>query len=588
MRPLFYIIFLCTVFSCDLIYSQAVVNGVVKDKESGEPLIFCHVWNQSSGNGTISNEEGAYSLKCDRGDTLTFKYLGFVEHSLVVREVIDDQYILLERDVAMIDQVTITADNEYLYKLVSDCRTRLKADKEPSHAKAYMNVISFCDNLPTEHVETYYNSTTAHGSLQEIDYKHGRALLQRHRQGGYFLNIDISKALVIYSIIKGHERLPGNPLQLSKRKLKRKYVLDLDQQIGNHVAISFTPKKNSDNLFSGIVTIDKETKEIAKVIFRSSNHRQKVFRPIGVSQIDSLDYAIEYGYHSGDNKNRLSYVNLDYTAHMSVLGTADSLRHDMVVNTSSIMHLYDYNAAFILPYFIYPQNLYDYRLYAVTSHNDIWKVLQGSAQIESNITQKEVKRMLTEKGTVFTDSLTYAYNENLLFEANYRDWSDTMRVLLPFKKKILARGNVMTIADRIDKQVFRTDNLHVAVQLYLDHISEGPEMVYHSVTLFDPYRSFNHLDESPQVNWYVNIIFDLAEIQRRKMVDEIEASNMSEFALEQIHKKNTSELERVINNFQKECFAGKVKNKIDDWNGYVKDALGVDNAKIFLNDELPK
>ncbi|MBL0100974.1 MAG: TonB-dependent receptor plug domain-containing protein [Saprospiraceae bacterium] len=84
------VIGLCLV---NVLSAQKVITGILKDAQTGEPLIGANVVSkENSSSGTISDFDGAYSYEVDPGTTtLVFSYAGYtsVEELINGRSVID-------------------------------------------------------------------------------------------------------------------------------------------------------------------------------------------------------------------------------------------------------------------------------------------------------------------------------------------------------------------------------------------------------------------------------------------------------------------------------------------------------------------
>ena len=62
----------------NFLHAQTItVNGYIKDTISGECLIGANVINVITRKGSITNEYGYFSIKCNKGDGLQFSYLGY-------------------------------------------------------------------------------------------------------------------------------------------------------------------------------------------------------------------------------------------------------------------------------------------------------------------------------------------------------------------------------------------------------------------------------------------------------------------------------------------------------------------------------
>jgi hypothetical protein len=58
-------------------FSQLTVKGVVLDDDSSSVMPFVFVINQRNGNGTVSNNDGRFSINTSDTDTLLFSFVGY-------------------------------------------------------------------------------------------------------------------------------------------------------------------------------------------------------------------------------------------------------------------------------------------------------------------------------------------------------------------------------------------------------------------------------------------------------------------------------------------------------------------------------
>ena len=88
-----------------------LITGTVVEELSGRPLPFATIGIYRIGMGTISNEEGNFSLKVNKNslnDTLKISYLGFRDRTIPVSQAIDNHYLIeLERSYVSIPEVII-------------------------------------------------------------------------------------------------------------------------------------------------------------------------------------------------------------------------------------------------------------------------------------------------------------------------------------------------------------------------------------------------------------------------------------------------------------------------------------------------
>lgn len=76
--------FLCLLSTVLQAFAQQQIKGVVKDAESGAPLASVTIGVKGSTEGTVSDAQGAFTIKASPSDSLTFSYVGFITKSVYV------------------------------------------------------------------------------------------------------------------------------------------------------------------------------------------------------------------------------------------------------------------------------------------------------------------------------------------------------------------------------------------------------------------------------------------------------------------------------------------------------------------------
>lgn len=112
-------------------FSQRSLRGHITD-EGGEPLIGVTIYNQTSGNGTVSDIDGNYTINVTPEDVLIVRMLGMQPQQITVgaQSVLD---ILMEEDIMITDEVVITGFQEVDRKLFTGASENLKmADIRPN------------------------------------------------------------------------------------------------------------------------------------------------------------------------------------------------------------------------------------------------------------------------------------------------------------------------------------------------------------------------------------------------------------------------------------------------------------------------
>ena len=95
------------------------------------------------------------------------------------------------------------------------------------------------------------------------------------------------------------------------------------------------------------------------------------------------------------------------------------------------------------------------------------------------------------------------------------------------------------------------------------------------------YDSFYNIPEEPVTNCFMNIYFDLVEIERRKMEKVISQNNFSLSQFDSLYQNTIKILEKQSEDYFGEVSRGKNLNALEKWNFTVKQNLGIDNFEMF-------
>lgn len=89
---------------CQTLFAQTfVAKGVVTDSQR-EPLIGAYVKVENTKDGTVTDINGNFSLKCNKDSTIEISYIGYVTQKLKASA---DMNVMLENDVKMLDETVV-------------------------------------------------------------------------------------------------------------------------------------------------------------------------------------------------------------------------------------------------------------------------------------------------------------------------------------------------------------------------------------------------------------------------------------------------------------------------------------------------
>lgn len=106
-------------------FAQLTVTGNAQST-SGEPLIGVNVVEKGTTNGTVTDLDGNFSLRTEKGKTLVFSYIGFVAQENVVKGT--RMNVTLLEDTETLDEVVVIGYGSMQRKDVTSSITSVKAE----------------------------------------------------------------------------------------------------------------------------------------------------------------------------------------------------------------------------------------------------------------------------------------------------------------------------------------------------------------------------------------------------------------------------------------------------------------------------
>jgi hypothetical protein len=585
MKNRFIILFLVSSFYS---IAQFKYQGQVKDAQKKEPIAFCAIAFKGSSQGCISNEEGVFQLTVQKNsDTLLVTCIGYKQKALSLSDFLKDPVIFLHVSEFNLQEVVIYDKDDFLFETFELCRKKLSLSKLNT-SKTYFVLESAIAGQPVELLECYYNSDFNNSSLHSLVFKNGRVGLAPYNDR-FFINANISKAFTFINLIGGNPDLPKNPFEYTKRQLKKTYRLRLLAiGEGEHKLyhIEFKSIKQNGDFFSGEVWIEENTWNLQKISLNVSNTTKHPFLPLfkGEGSIDRVSLQINKTYNVSNGYALLDHIDFNYELiykhYQNKSLMSNNVDTNYLVSSKGLMYFYDIGKPFILPYFKYDPEFSDYRKIASLSYNEAFWTTNTSMEYSQNM----------KKGIMYfkRNGLLLNYNNGQgssyfmmkggkFFENNYLLWSSNKRISLKKDKLI----NDTNSASSGKGQTIRSQLYQIKAQLFLDLNLMADSIQHYSATVFDVYETFYNLPEEPATNCFINIYFDLFEIERRKMEKMLSQKKLTAPEMDAVYKTSVKQLELQCNDYFSEVERGTKKKALEKWNAYVNDNLGIDNMSIF-------
>jgi hypothetical protein len=579
------VLFLCLGSS----FSQNKVTGVVRDSHTGEPLPYSSISVKSTSLGTIANADGVFSLASHLNrDTIVFSYLGYEAMEIPAKELIRIKEVMLKRKDILLKEVVVHSNDDYIYEILNQCRKNLLKIRGETISKVYYGIVSQTMDRPVELLECYYNGFLNGISVNGLSLKNGRIGVAE-MDNRYFLTLNSSKGISQMSLLCQRDDYPSMPLQMTKREAKKLFRLSLGPGDNETFHIIFSPKKNMRARFSGDLWIDKNSNTLLKADFRVINAEKHPFLPLfPADSICSLDLNISHTFEKEGSSYKLDHINFSYRiTYKSVRDTPtvavpSVIKRDLM--TSGIMYFYDYENPFILPCFEYDKDFDDYRKIAIIPYNEFfWD--NNNTLVLTGI-QKENLGFFAHEGCLINfrndnygnNFLRIRHDDSTfssLYESNYYFWSSDKRIVINRK----LNQNKIYPKEKINNSII--SNLYnLSVQFLLDITQKEKGFNFNSYTVFDAVKTFYHLEEEAETNVFLNIFFDICEIERRRMANQLNSSGNTIQQIDSIYNEALKRKDEITKQYLKEVQLGKARTFLSKWNNYVFENLGIDNLKL--------
>jgi len=582
------------IFSSICSFSQTVIQGSVRDAETNEALPWCSISVKGTKKGAITNSEGTFIITVNvPKDTLLFSYVGYKAMVIPSSGLLRKGIVLMERTDIQLEEVTIHADNDYLYDVLDRCRKNLLKDKHYHVAKVYYGIETQTKDQPIELLECYYNGFMKGSSVESLIFRNGRIGLAELDQR-YFLTLNSSKAISQMNLVRQDPDYPSIPLQFTKKNLKKLFRLTMEPVENGMYHIGFQPWNDIRNHFSGDLWIDRKTFALVKIDMSVNDAAVHPFVPIfRIDRLSNVDIKISHTLKNDGSCNKPDHINFSYHVNYKSVRDNPSVMEPSVIQreitTRGILCFYDYDDPFIIPRFDYDANYDDYRKMSIIPFNKIFWDNNNALILTGE--QKESLGFFADSGLLvnFGDGnygknfLTLTHYDSTLYENYYTFWDPVKRFSL---NRSLTQNKIYTqrqINSSIMTDQYNLDNLEV--QLLLDVTRVGDSSSCLSYTVFDEKKTRFHLPEEPETKAFLNVFFDLCEIERRKMEHTLGNAAFTVKQIDSVYRFTMESMKKVTTKYREEVKLGKNKRAFSKWNGDVMENLGIDNVKIFQGKE---
>jgi hypothetical protein len=554
------------------------IEGKIVSKLTGEPIPYANIYNKTLQKGTISNSDGYFRIGINNSsDSVFVTSVGYKKQLIRLSDNYTFYPIFLEESIRELKEVTVKpGDNSYLFDLLNNCRK--KASDSKANAKAYYELKSFKDEKQVELVEGFYNVGISGYDVSKIDLKAGRLALQPYNDR-FFGSHESSRALTMMKLFDKSSYFPNSPLDLSKKEAKKSFYLILDSKYLNNekdsvYIIDYVPKDSSGNFFEGKIWVNKTRNTVLKITLNCSHCQVHPFLPLfPFDSIANVNFTITKTFSEQEKQMLFNHIDFTYVIdYKSRMGKENELNYS--IKTNAVLYVYDFKHTFTLPTFEFADNATgDYRKINALPYNDFFWNNNDEYRLNDDKNSNELffkdTSSLTTK-TIFSSDSPFKKG---LFEHPYIHWS---------KNRILFREALIDTLLTSPKGSPKTEMYNFDVKIFMDVNTYNDSTNILTATIFDPFESYYHLPIDNVTQCFINLFFDLCEIERRKLEMQLRRINaVSPTVILAIYRDFLKNAESQKSTFLKEIDRGTNQKGLLKWNAYVYKELGIDNLKIF-------
>lgn len=555
-----------------------MIEGRILESESRKPLPYATVYNESTQKGVISNLDGFFRIAVQsEQDLVVVSYIGFKKERVPLRKGRSIYEIALQESAVILDEIGVVASRQTdWHDLLYACRK--KQSKTVLDAKTYYELKSFYGGEQIELVEGFYTARIQGYAVDKLDLKAGRLAIRPH-EDRVFVSMESSRAITMLPLFDGEGLFPASPLELSRKELSRRYSISMSKKYQNEngdsiYVLEYQPKARPGHFFSGEIWINQSKKNVIRITQNCRGAARHPFKPTFPSDtIRNIDLSIARTFAEEGDKAFFNHIDFIYTVDYK-----DRNGAEFRVLTHAVLYAYELFNDFSLPIFNFSSELIgDYRKINAFPYNDFFWEYHDEPKVSD---QKDRNRLFFNDSTTFTNRMIFTANPHdgrRLLQHPYVAWSEN-RVLL----KYFPPENIEPLPAHHSAGTPTSNQYNLSVKIFLDVNAYADSTHVLTAAIFDPYETFYWLPIDNSTLCFINIWFDLMEIERRKLEAAIAASDRSEETIRDIYRNHSTQWEQLRQQYFKEVQRGRNRAGLEKWNRVVKNELGIDNVRLFL------
>lgn len=571
MRLILLFALLCSVAVIPLVaQKQYTLKASLLDEDSKQPMAYANIINLRTLQGTASGLDGYFELPDNQiGDSLLLSFVGYEDRYLIIdSELLDRRILYLKASSNLLSEFSVLPYDDFLYDLMNRLRKNRFTNRQ--FAKTYFFLETDVEGEKVEMLESYFNGQYKDGHLEDLHFKKGRVGRGYSRSNRTFHSASTSRVFSMYNLFENNYLFPANPFSMSKRRFKALYKLSLTnlyEDEGKQIyVIAFEPKKGGGQYFSGKIWLDITEDKMQRIELKVEQSSRHPFDPIGDIGIRYVDIELRKTFREDKGKTYLSSMDFNYTTHYTHNGA------DRKAVTKAFVNAYDWENTFTLPLFDFKLDI-DYRNITLAPYDKVFWDNHKEFRLYSR--QEEITDFIEENELNYEESVFFkekAFNKNWL-EYPYLRWDERRFSMTEAPDSIVRRS----LPDKPEEINFAFD-----LGMYLDYNVLADTVCYQVQAVIDPIYSFYHYSIGERDLAFINMYFDVLEIERRNLEKILEQEeNLTPRRIEQLYQESLDRFEVERRSFLRQVQRGRSTIQMKIWSDYIKGKLAVDNLKLF-------
>lgn len=551
----------------------------VVDGSTREPLLYATVAVKGTHQGTITNADGRFNLPTELdSDTLVISYVGYRTLTIRAGDIRDGDEIALHASTAQLAAVEIRAGKPPFDRVMAAIRWLARAPVITT--RLFFGLETHWGDVPVEIVHAYYNSTLQSARITSLELKQGRIGLTTD-ESTYFMNFNTSQAFARLDPLSSRSPYPASPLAVIGASELRRFFTVATVSMGSGKdgvdRLRIAARSQQADAFSLDLWLSTGTAEVRALELSCTacaTHPFVALLPGG--RIERVDLRYKQTWHQGAPAYP-EVTELEYTMDYS----SGSTRYTFA--TRGVMHAFAPGAPFQAPLMTYPKHLEDYRrMIWLPDDSLFWNNVHPplpSAQQERDM---EFLRSKDLRRIQWHERLPDACDTLM---TRYAIWSGERRVDLqdisirPMDKEppgvhrsSITHGHAISMP---------RDPIRLTAQIYLDFDTLDGRFIHQSATVLDGYRSYDIYQTKAWDAAFHNIWFDLCEIERRRLEQQLQQDDMSPDQARSLHTECMQRIRSMTETYYYDTQYGQAFDGLRPYNEMVKQQLGIDNFSIY-------